>query len=93
MEQDFLDKLYFGKIVPWEKHKLDTTEMLESSKEVDSLLEKLSERLDDEGKKLLDQLMDARSDMTSVSEREAFKEGFRLGAEFTLNTFHNDKKL
>ena len=93
MEQDFLDKLYFGKIVPWEKHKLDTTEMLEASKEVDSILERLSERLDDEGKKLLDRLMDARSDMTSVSEREAFKEGFRLGAEFTLDTFHNDKKL
>ena len=93
MEQDFLDKLYFGKIVPWEKHKLDTTEMQEASKEVDSILERLSERLDDEGKKLLDQLMDARSDMTSLSEREAFKEGFRLGAEFTLDTFHNDKKL
>lgn len=56
-------------------------------------MKKLSERLDDEGKKLLDRLMDARSDMTSVSEREAFKEGFRLGEEFTLDTFHNNKKL
>lgn len=51
MEQDILDELYYGHIVPWENQNDKTPEMELFSEQVDQDIECLEKLLDAEGKK------------------------------------------
>ena len=51
---------------------------------------KLNEILKGDEKKLFLAYCDAYSELSSLVEQELFVTGFRLGAQFTLDTFCND---
>lgn len=78
MEQDILEQLYFGRIVPWENRNDKTPEMEQCSEQVYRDTEHLTQLLDEDGKKILERLMDNRSELESHQILEGFKDGFRL---------------
>ena len=57
MEQDILEQLYFGRIVPWENRNDKTPEMEQCSEQVYRDTEHLTQLLDEDGKKILERLM------------------------------------
>lgn len=81
MEQDILNQLYYGKIVPWENRNDKTPEMEPLSEQVDKDIEKLEKLLDDEGKKILERLLDNSAELERQMVCEGFKDGFRLGVQ------------
>ena len=93
MEQDILDQLYYGKIVPWENRNDKTPEMEQCSELIYRDTEHLTQLLDEEGKKILDRLMDNRSKLESHQILEGFKDGFRLGVQLTAAGLYGKNKL
>ena len=83
MEQDILEQLYFGRIVPWENRNDKTPEMEQCSGQGLSGWRHLTQLLDRDRKKISRQLMDNRSELESHQILEGFKDGFRLGVQLT----------
>lgn len=81
MEQDILNQLYYGKIVPWENRNDKTPEMEPLSEQVDKDIERLEKLLDDAGKKVLERLLDNSAELERQMVCEGFKDGFRLGVQ------------
>ena len=88
MEQDILEQLYFGRIVPWENRNDKTPEIEQCSEQVYQDVERLTQLLDEDGKKILERLMDNRSELESRQILEGFKDGFRLGVQLMQGVFH-----
>ena len=93
MEQDILEQLYFGRIVPWENRNDKTPEIEQCSEQVYQDVERLTQLLDEDGKKILERLMDNRSELESRQILEGFKDGFRLGVQLTVAGLENKNKL
>lgn len=81
MEQDILSQLYYGNIVPWENRNDKTPEMEPFSDQVDKDIQCLDNLLDDEGKKVLERLLDNSAELERLMVCEGFKDGFRLGVQ------------
>ena len=93
MEQDILEQLYFGRIVPWENRNDKTPEIEQCSEQVYQDMEHLAQLLDEDGKKILERLMDNRSELESHQILEGFKDVFRLGVQLTAAGLGNKNKL
>ena len=93
MEQDILEQLYFGRIVPWENRNDKTPEIEQCSEQVYQDMEHLAQLLDEDGKKILERLMDNRSELESHQILEGFKDGFGLGVQLTAAGLGNKNKL
>ena len=52
MEQDILEQLYFGRIVPWENRNDKTPEIEQCNEQVYQDVERLTQLLDEDGKKI-----------------------------------------
>ena len=81
MEQDILNELYYGKIVPWENQNDRTPAMEPFSEQVDQDIIHLEGLLDEEGKKVLERLLDNSAELERQMVCEGFKDGFRLGVQ------------
>ena len=93
MEQDILEQLYFGRIVPWENRNDKTPEIEQCSEQVYQDMEHLTQLLDEDGKKILERLMDNRSELKSHQILEGSKDGFRLGVQLTAAGLGSKNKL
>ena len=93
MDQDILEQLYFGRIVPWENRNDKTPEIEQCSEQVYQDVERLTQLLDEDGKKILERLMDNRSELESRQILEGFKDGFRLGVQLTASGLRSKNKL
>lgn len=91
-QQDILDQLYYGNIVPWENRNDRTSEMEPFSDQVDKDITYLEGLLDDEGKKVLERLLDNSAELERLQVCEGFKDGFRLGMQLTAAGFGNGNK-
>ena len=81
---DTLEDLYYGNLLPQEKvSKLD-----DEMKELIGLLnrneEKLTATLSDEQKETFEKYKDCNREISEICERNAFLNGFRLGAKITI---------
>ncbi len=92
MSKNILDELYYGNIVPWENRNGRTPEMEPFSDQVDKDIEHLQKLLDDEGKKVLERLLDNSAELERLLVCEGFKDGFRLGARIMIATMDSTKK-
>ena len=54
------------------------------------LVEELHEKLNDEEKKMLDEIMMAWGNLNTIESEEYFTDGFRLGAKIILEIFEKD---
>lgn len=93
MEQDILNQLYYGKIVPWENRNDKTPEMEPLCEQVDQDVERLEKLLDDEGKKVLERLLDNSAELERQMVCEGFKDGFRLGVQLLTAGMGSGNKL
>ncbi len=93
MEQDILDQLYLGRITPWITCNDRSPQAQAIIRRINDDIESLNAMLPDDGRKILDRLMDDRSEQASLAVRNGFKDGFRFGAKLTLATFCNDKNI
>ena len=93
MEQDILDRLYYGKIVPWENRRGNTPEMDSLSGQVDQDIQWLKKVLGDEERNVLGRLLENASELERLQICEGFKDGFRLGVQLTAAGFGNKNKL
>lgn len=92
MEQDILNQLYYGEIVPWENRNDKTPEMMPLSDQVDADIQALEQLLDDSGKQVLERLLDNSAELERKMVCEGFKDGFRLGVQLTAAGFSGKKE-
>ena len=85
--KNFFESLYYGEIAPYEKCVAHSPEYEKAAKTICSCEEKLTACLNEEERELFSQLIEAEGDLSEYSILEYFAEGFRLGAEFMLDTF------
>lgn len=92
MEQDILDQLYYGKIVPWENQNDQTPEMAAYKSQVSEDIERLEALQDSEGKEILERLLDNSAELERHMICEGFKDGFRLGVQLTAAGLSSKKE-
>ena len=85
--KNILEALFRGEISPWDKRFDHSPEYEECAKILFGSEERLTERLDEEGRALLDQFTSAEDDLSDFDTLEYFIEGFRLGSAFMRDTF------
>lgn len=86
---DILEDLYYGNLFPHEKcAKLDD-EMKELLDLLNRNEEKLLATLSDEQKETFEKYKDCNQEISEICERNAFLNGFRLGARIIIEVVNN----
>ena len=85
-----IQDLYYGRISPYEMSISTALEYQKlkalAAKNEDLLMETLS----DEQKELLNKLIESITDISSISERDMFIAGFRLGVKLMIDVMKDD---
>ena len=92
MEQDILDRLYYGKIVPGENRRGNTPEMDSLSGQVDQDIQWLKRALGDKEDEVLGRLLENASELERLQVCEGFKDGFRLGIQLIVAGLGGEKQ-
>ena len=80
-----IEDLYYGRISPYEMSISATPEYQKLKALADRNEDSLRESLSDEQKELLDKLIESVTDISSISERDMFIAGFRLGLKLMMD--------
>ncbi|MBQ1616810.1 MAG: hypothetical protein II086_06095 [Ruminococcus sp.] len=80
-----IEDLYYGRISPYEMSISATPEYQKLKVLADRNEELLRESLSDEQKELLEKLIETVTDISSISERDMFIAGFRLGMKLMMD--------
>ena len=82
-----LDELWYGNIAPFEQCSRGDKRFAEMLKLVNQNREELVRSLTDNQKETLEKYEETMNEMYSVSERDAFSYGFRLGVRLMIESF------
>ena len=86
---DILEDLYYGNLFPHEK----CAKLNDETKELLGLLnrneEKLTANLSNEQKETFEKYKDCNQEISEICERNAFLNGFRLGARIIIEVVNN----
>ena len=93
MEEDIIDQLYFGRIVPWERQVEKAPEIEKYSDQICEDIEYLQKMLDEVGKSVLERLLDNNSEVERFQVKESFKYGFRLGMQLAATGLDSKNQL
>ena len=85
-----IQDLYYGRISPYEMSISTTPEYRKLKALANKNEDLLRETLSDEQKKLLDKLIECITDISSISERDMFINGFRLGVKLMIDVMKDD---
>ena len=85
-----IEDLYYGRISPYEMSISATQEYKKLKALSDRNEELLRKSLSDEQKELLDKLIETVTDTSSISERDMFINGFRLGMELMMDVIKDE---
>ena len=80
-----IQDLYYGRISPYEMSISTAPEYQKLKALADRNENLLKETLSDEQKELLDKLIESMTDISSISERDMFIAGFRLGMRLMID--------
>ncbi len=80
-----IEDLYYGRISPYEMSISATPEYQKLKALADRNEDLLRESLSDEQKELLEKLIETVTDISSISERDMFIAGFRLGLKLMMD--------
>lgn len=83
---NILKELYYGNIVPTEKCAKLNSEVTELLKLLNRNKEKLTATLTEEQKENFEKYKDCNREIFEICEREAFLNGFRLGARIIIES-------
>ena len=79
-----LEDLYYGNITPGAQQIVPNSELTRATDRVARFESHLTERLDEDGQTILAKLIESRDEVESITARENFILGFRLGARITM---------
>ena len=79
-----LEDLYYGNITPGAQQMAPNSELKRAVDRVARFESQLTERLDEDGQTILAKLIESRDEVESITARENFILGFRLGAKITM---------
>ena len=85
-----IEDLYFGRISPYEMSISATPEYQKLKSLAERNEDLLRESLSDEQKELLDKLIETVTDISSISERDMFINGFRLGMKLMMDVMKDE---
>ena len=84
-QMNTIQDLYYGRISPYEMSISTAPEYQKLKALADRNEDLLKETLSDEQKELLDKLIESMTDISSISERDMFITGFRLGMRLMID--------
>ena len=84
-QMNTIQDLYYGRISPYEMSISTAPEYQKLKALADRNEDLLKETLSDEQKELLDKLIESMTDISSISERDMFIAGFRLGMRLMID--------
>ena len=79
-----LEDLYYGNITPGAQQIVPNSELKRAVDRVTRFEGQLTERLDEDGQTILAKLIESRDEIESITARENFILGFRLGARLMM---------
>ena len=82
---NIIEDLYYGRISPYEMNISATPEYQKLKALADRNEDSLRESHSDEQKELLEKLIETVTDISSISERDMFIAGFRLGLKLMMD--------
>ena len=85
-----IEDLYYGRISPYEMSISATPEYQKLKSIADRNEDLLRKSLSDEQKLLLDKLIESVTDISSISERDMFIAGFRLGMKLMIDVMKDE---
>ena len=85
-----IQDLYYGRISPYEMSTSTAPEYQKLKALADRNEDLLKESFSDEQKELLDKLTECITDISSISERDMFIAGFRLGIKLMIDVMKDD---
>jgi hypothetical protein len=85
-----IEDLYYGRIAPYEMNISATTEYQKLKALADRNEDLLRQTLSDEQKELLEKLIEFVTDISSISERDMFIAGFRLGVKLMMDVMKDE---
>ena len=85
-----IEDLYYGRIAPYEMNISATPEYQKLKALADRNEDLLRQTLSDEQKELLEKLIDFVTDISSISERDMFIAGFRLGVKLMMDVMKDE---
>ena len=85
-----IQDLYYGRISPYEISISTAPEYQKLKALADKKENLLKETLSDEQKELLDKLTECITDISSISDRDMFINGFRLGMKLMIDVMKDD---
>ena len=85
-----IQDLYYGRISPYEMSISTTPEYQKLKALANKNEDLLRTTLSDEQKELLDKLIESFTDISSISERDMFITGFRLGVKLMIDIRKDD---
>ena len=88
--RNFLEELYFGNLDPQARGYRKNSHIFKVSENINELEEKLTQRLNDEEKKLFLDFCNAYRELMGNTGLDSFMVGFRLGAKMIFATFCSD---
>ena len=90
---NFIEQLFYGNIAPQEQSISKNRELKKVWDELVACEEELSLKLNPEEKALFNKYIDCYAKVSLLNEKDAFVNGFRIGAKLTLDTFSNPEEL
>ena len=87
---NIIEDLYYGRISPYEMNISATPEYQKLKALADRNEDLLRESLSDKQKELLDKLIETVTDISSISERDMFINGFRLGVKLMIDIMKDE---
>ena len=85
-----IQDLYYGRISPYEMSISNAPEYQKLKALADKNEDLLRETLSDEQKELLEKLTESITDISSISERDMFINGFRLGMKLMIDVMKDE---
>ena len=82
--RNILEDLYYGNITPGVQQMAPNSELKRATDRVARFESQLTERLDEDEQTILAKLIESRDEVESITARENFILGFRLGARITM---------
>ena len=79
-----LEDLYYGNITPGAQQIAPNSELKRATDRVARFKSQLTERLGEDGQTILAKLIESKDEIESITARENFILGFRLGAKITM---------
>ena len=89
-QMNTIQDLYYGRISPYEMSISTAPEYQKLKALADKNEDWLRTTLSDEQKELLDKLIECITDISSISERDMFITGFRLGVKLMIDVMKDE---